>query len=261
MARQGGFEYRLVIAPNKESVYAEHVPSEYTKGALTTFEQIKDIAAGRVDLIDLHRLFDEHPDKQRLYHQNDTHWGDLGGLAAANAIIQSLPSLGVQPISQDEIATESRDGIGDLGNKFDPPETRSQIHAKARHPAAREVYNNGVRNHGNIAVHEKGDGVGPVILVFGDSFAGRAVHWLRERCRRLVRVHTTSLDAEIIAHEKPDAVISINVERFLVRPPVSCESFSVRNDIAEKLAADVAKSASSGGRGAPSFGFYDAMLR
>jgi hypothetical protein len=67
---------------------------------------------------------------------------------------------------------------------------------------------------------------GPTCVVFGESFAEALLIFLRESFQRLVFVHTSMLIPEILERERPDVVLSIPIERFLVRPPDDREAFA-----------------------------------
>jgi hypothetical protein len=232
-----GCPYRFVVGPNREMIYSEYVPAPYVKGEFTIMDQMRSLLDESVDWVDLHKLFAGREDRDDLYFKNDTHWNQLGGWVASNEIIDSLRAAGlaIAPILADEVARTLRSGVGDLGNKFDPPIFYPRPDGAMRAPRSKRVFDNGINNHGRIVIYENNECAGPSIVVFGDSFAGAIVYWLRERCRRLVRAHTSSIDSEILEIEQPNAVISINVERFLFRPPVPCDLYSIRSDINGKV--------------------------
>jgi hypothetical protein len=72
--------------------------------------------------------------------------------------------------------------------------------------------------------------------MFGDSFAGQLIPFLAHRARRLVRVHASAIDRDIVFRERPDVVLSVTVERFLRAAPPTIADFSYRAVLRKKLA-------------------------
>ncbi len=70
-----------------------------------------------------------------------------------------------------------------------------------------------------------------------------------ETARELVSVHSPLLEYEVIEEEAPDAVISIMVERFLIRLP---------DDMVGRRSAEIVREKAMGGAPADSSNF-DAM--
>src|ERR1700753_2838649 len=81
------------------------------------------------------------------------------------------------------------------------------------------IYDNEVNNHGRVKIFERPDSRAPTCVVFGESFAEALLLFLRESFSRLVFVHTSMFVDEILEQEQPDVVLSIPIERFLVRVP------------------------------------------
>jgi hypothetical protein len=81
------------------------------------------------------------------------------------------------------------------------------------------VYDNEVNNHGRVKIFERPNPDAPTCVVFGESFAEALLIFLRESFRRLVFVHTSMFIDEIVEQERPDVVLSIPIERFLIRVP------------------------------------------
>ena len=75
-------------------------------------------------------------------------------------------------------------------------------------------------------------------MVFGESFANQMLVFLKESFRRLVFAHTSMVDRDLIAAERPDAVLSIPLERFLLRVPSDRDAHAeLERIVARKRAA------------------------
>jgi hypothetical protein len=145
---------------------------------------------------------------------------------------------GMLPISEEEVTfLRSETGLGDLSNKFDPPIVNVKTQATLHDTTARRTFDNQIVNHGHVAIWEGGNPEGPSILLLGDSFASGLVEYLAHRARRLVRLHTSSIDREIVFRERPDVVLSVSIERFLRSVPAGMAEFSYKTDLRDKLKA------------------------
>ena len=110
---------------------------------------------------------------------------------------------------------------GDLGRKWYPAPIHSPVvRAEATERRRRLRSDNGIHNHGRVTIFEQDERVGPSCVIFGESFAEQILLFLKETFRRLcVRSSTSMLIEEVLEQERPDVVLSLPVERFLVRVP------------------------------------------
>jgi len=72
-------------------------------------------------------------------------------------------------------------------------------------------------NRGNIKVYENQNAAPVSAVMFGDSFHLALVPYLSESFRRLVFVHRSDFDHELIDRENPDIVILESADRFLAK--------------------------------------------
>lgn len=243
IARRGAFmrknniHYRFIVAPNKECILPEKVPSEMRKAPLRLVHQVEEAANDLVHGVFLERFIWGHAARQSFYDKGDTHWNAYGAWHVANHIMKGLEIPGgIRPISEDEVTFhQSETVVGDLSDKFDPPISCGSPQAIIRATRARNTFDNRITNHGHVSIWEGGDPEGPSILLFGDSFASALVKYLAHRARRLVRVHTNSIDREILFRERPEIVLSVMIERFLWAVPAGIAEFSYKTDLRQKL--------------------------
>lgn len=84
-----GNNFVFTVAPNKNSVYPELMPSRYIQGAESNLsllaEQLEQSGVHYVDLKSVLQSYDT-----QLYLKRDTHWNNLGALYGFNAIMESL---------------------------------------------------------------------------------------------------------------------------------------------------------------------------
>ncbi|TMK58974.1 MAG: hypothetical protein E6G51_01300 [Actinobacteria bacterium] len=214
-----GATWLFAVVPDKESVYPEHLPPGIEPAERRPVHEILEIAAETETPV-LYLL------DARVYPKTDTHWTYRGAYLGYRAICENLRDRGVDVSAMDdgEISWEEDSFEGDLGSKLDPP-VESRHLLPVMKVSASVVFDNDVPNHGRVKVFERDLPGGPSCVIFGESFAEGLLIFLRESFRRLVFVHTSMLIPDVLEQERPDVVLSVPIERFLVRLPDDSEAF------------------------------------
>ncbi|MCR4656745.1 MAG: hypothetical protein K5770_11015, partial [Lachnospiraceae bacterium] len=107
----------FAIAPNKNSLYGEHMPKAYRDARAGSLSEYSDLDRLRPFLIaegvnhaDLTELFESRD--ETLYYKKDSHWNNKGALVVYRELMQRA---GVQPLFFDEDAPViSKNFVGDL---------------------------------------------------------------------------------------------------------------------------------------------------
>jgi hypothetical protein len=218
-----GIQHHMLIAPNAISVYPEMRPAGYDivedrpLNQLVGFLQEQRSFATLV--VPMQQLIDAK--RERLtYIPTDTHWNEFGAFVAYEALMDEIEGSGVEVrrVRRDDLRIYEEERPGDLGPRVDPPLTSTHVLAEPREPAALMVEDNRIYNSGRNVVYECDQAPGRCV-VFGDSFAYTFLHFLAESFGRLFYVHRPTLDYEAILAERPDVVISVLTERFIIRVP------------------------------------------
>jgi hypothetical protein len=243
LERELGIPWLCVIAPDKEAVYAEHLPSTVSPARRRPVHELLGLAkrAG-ADLY--YPLGDLAASKTtgELYPRTGTHWNDRGAFVAHRVICERLARRGIDvaPLDESRVRWKEREVAQDLGSKLTPPQTSPLVTAELSDAAGGLLADNRIRLHGRVVVYGRRDDDSlPSCLVFGESFAYHLFTFLTELFRRLVFVHSSAVIPEIVVAERPDAVLSLPAERFLIHPTVdrgSMERF--RTTVRAKLDAD-----------------------
>jgi hypothetical protein len=221
-ARTEGATWLLAIVPDKEAVYPEFLPAGIAPSARRPVHDLLEIArqAQAPTLYLLDALAAAKPEAD-LFPKTDTHWNYRGAYVGFQAICDRLrqEGFGLESFDGEAIDWEAENIEGDLGSKLKNPTESARLIPKL--PAVRSslVYDNEVDNHGRVKIFERPAPDAPTCVVFGESFAEALLVFLRESFRRLVFVHTSMFIAEIVEQERPDVVLSIPIERFLIRVP------------------------------------------
>ena len=225
-----GVTWVFLAVPDKESVYPEHLPRRMRPSARRPVHDFLDaaesVAAPVTYLLD--DLEAAKPTGQ-LFSRTDTHWNDRGAYVAYHRLCGELARRGVEVPVVDEATLRWSEHTtpGDLGGKWYPaPIHGSVTRAESTQRQGRLVYDNEVHNHGRVMIFEQDEPAGPSCVVFGESFTEQLLLFLKETFRRLVFVHTSMLVEEILEREAPDVVVSLPVERFLLRVPDDRDALS-----------------------------------
>ncbi len=107
-------------------------------------------------------------------------------------------------------------------------------------PAGKLDFDNRIPNRGRTRVFVKsGRTTLPRCVMFGDSFGGNLLPFLKESFSTLVYVYGKTFDRELIEAYRPDVVLSEFVERFLIDPPVDTPTFSYASVVRTQVEASV----------------------
>lgn len=93
MANEGGFGFLIVVAPNKETIYPERVPSEIVKISESTNidninTELREL--GVPEILDLRPALWSEKEKREIYYRTDTHWNGYGAYIAYREIILEI---------------------------------------------------------------------------------------------------------------------------------------------------------------------------
>ncbi len=114
-----GIHFMAVVAPNKMSVYPEHLPDHIRKFPGTTrLDQLSAYLRDHESLVfvDLRQALLTAKAEALLYHPKDTHWNDGGGLAAYQEICRRLrPWIPrIEPAQRNDFRAVRKPYTGDL---------------------------------------------------------------------------------------------------------------------------------------------------
>jgi alginate O-acetyltransferase complex protein AlgJ len=241
-ARHGAV-WTCLVAPDKESVYPEHLPSSIKIAPRRPIDDFLDVAARAEAPVTYGRdVLLPHKHEGDLYARTDTHWNHLGAYFIYHWLCQDLMRRGVplQPV-EDGALQWSEDVVpGDLGGKVEPePIEGPMIRIRVDPERGRLKFENGITNHGRVMMFEREGEPGPSCVLFGESFADYLLVFLKETFQRLVFVHTNFLVEEVLAAERPDVVLSLPLERFLVRVPDDRNALGQLREVAARKGGEM----------------------
>ena len=234
--------YLLVVAPNKEEIYPEYLPSSIRP---TSKEQFLDSILARlgaesgVEVLDLREPMRRGKALGPVYDRTDTHWSELGMFLGSNEIVSRLhqwfPALQPAPLAGRTLAFQDGPGgdlTGMIGLRDELFENRITVHPKASEtcePATLRLqaqWPTGELKATPIVFESREAGCDLTVLITGDSFSAGLMQYLPEHFRRTVRLSPSipyspwfqSLMPRLIDAEKPDIYLDVLVARHLRRP-------------------------------------------
>lgn len=226
-----GIGYLFVVAPNKETVYPEHLPAWIARSRNET--KLSQFMAhmrahSSVEVLDLSPVLIEAKSTAPTYLMTDSHWNDFGAFVASRALVQALSrqlpgGLDALPIDAFELRFADQ-AAGDLARTSGgelvsrerdapvltprPPLRPLEILADT-HPSAESGRADRVPIYTERAeLHHR-------ILLFRDSFATAWIPFVGQHFARVYCVERYHWDTALIERERPDAVIDEIVERQL----------------------------------------------
>ncbi len=230
--RERGIRYLFVIPPDKQSIYAEHLPDWLIARARSPRRIDQLLAYMReksdVPILDLRETLFDAKKSAQVYLKTDTHWNERGAFAAYRRVVSEIASLGVPATAPDEDAfaeTAFDQPGGDLarmlGQEAYLPEKHTPV-LEPRPPLAPLA----VHKETNLIAKQWIPGTEPLVsenpaakgkaVMFRDSFAIALSKFFGYSFGRVVYVWQQNWDRGIIESEKPDIVVDEMLERFVI---------------------------------------------
>jgi len=219
-----GIAYLDVWAPDKNTVYPEHLPRwlarEGTACRLPAFIAHMQ-ARSTVPVLDLSPPLLDAARAQRVYSPSDSHWNARGALVAAEVICGAIAwqLQDLRPLTPDRVRVVTIRNTGgdlarmvDLGDRFASDEVAALIQS----PRASELKGPGVEAPKGVKVRVwENPGAKRRLLAFHDSFGVAPMPFLAESFARVVSLEFGHFDEALVERERPDVVIELHVERQL----------------------------------------------
>jgi len=247
-----GVRYVYVVAPDKESVYAEFLPDSVHAIGPTRLEQwLARLAseAPEVEVLDLRAALIAHKRQDRegdwLYNAYGTHWSGRGSLVAVRALLERLRAMGLSFDAQrlDEFRRQAAPGLGDsfADSLYIGDLMQESIYEYVAPQARARVSGSEPSGRGRIRIAEIDDPSLPRVLLLHDSFGLYVEGLLGELCSYLQGNWSASLDMQELARIDPDVVIDLHVERTLnhISPleflPIDAEHWRARFEASKEV--------------------------
>jgi hypothetical protein len=224
---QRGIKYLFVLAPDKQSIYPEHLPSWLKDlGGRTKADQFFDHmkAHSTVEVLDLRPVLlaarkTQYPTP--LYLKTDTHWNHLGAYIACQQVVEKLggnlvPGLTPLPLNSFFVTNLIEPG-GDLVNlrgiRINMNESNAvKLVPMPGTPRPEMFIPTGV--HVMELATTTNSAASGMAIVHTDSFGRKWIPWLGCNFGRTEFYWQYHLNGSVIEKQKPTVVITEMLERF-----------------------------------------------
>jgi alginate O-acetyltransferase complex protein AlgJ len=225
-----GIKYLFVIAPNKESIYPEHLPGWLKPLSATKLDQFIGYMQvhSTVEILDLRPALWEARQPGPVYYKTDTHWNLMGAYVAYGEIIAKVSHQipGLVPVAPENfsIQPEHKTGgdlarlIGEPGRvednacTFVPKKQLPQLEFQTLAVYGTDTNQLEVLFTTTVATTNRL--FATHAMVFGDSFANALKPFLGYNFGK-VNYREEAFDPKAIQEDMPVLVINEMVERYL----------------------------------------------
>jgi alginate O-acetyltransferase complex protein AlgJ len=218
-----GIEYLFVVPPNAHSVYPEDLPAHIETAPQRPANQLVDHLARTESfarlIYPLGEIVGAKPNPL-LYPLTDPHWSGEGAFVAYKRTAQEIAQrMQINQLGAGDVNFFRKTSMGELGFKVKPRRQSEIVIGLVKAPQAYLVSDNLIFNRGMRIVTECPDAPNATCLMLGDSFSGQLWNFFAATFRRFVFAHITTLDYNLVERERPNVVVSVLNERFLIVIP------------------------------------------
>ena len=206
--RENNIQFVFTVAPNKNSIYPENMPSRFPMGDSGNVSRLyTELEKQGIPYINLHEVL--RNSEETLYFHTDSHWNAKGAALAADAI---LTSLGVNSGYSSSEFGEGALHYGDLSEMLFPAEKAAEsdfiyFPGFTFRPVTDSRDGNAIEFSTKCSV-----GKGK-LLCFRDSFGNALYPYLAEQFAEADFSRSTDYDLQRIRDGQYDVVILEIVER------------------------------------------------
>ena len=219
---QFGGKFLVVIAPDKQSIYPEFLPSwlAHNPGKCDRYQQvIEALQSAGIATVDARSVLLREKQDGRVFFKNDTHWNDVGSYATYLAVRNvfgwksASPTMiarvetkvggdMIQALNVSHVKESTVTYVGYVPPNYDNPEPLKSIYSKP---------NDHFRSHMLNGVGDKGR-----VLIVGDSYSWMMRKYFLQDAREVAWTDRRwGHESDAIRTLHPDWVVMEVVERAL----------------------------------------------
>lgn len=204
-----GRRFLFTIAPNKNSLYPEHMPALTVQEGKRNRDLLAEaLAEEGVAYLDLFALFGEQ--NETLYFARDSHWNSKGAALAADAVNEAF---GRQSEYSDGPFSPAPNHKGDLYDMLYPAGDEMELDLTYL-PELTIAYDAPIRSAENLIIMTHGGGTGS-LLMFRDSFGNLLYPYLADSFDGALFSRAVPYRLDLAAAREADFVVLELVERNL----------------------------------------------
>ena len=206
-----GARFVFTIAPNKNSLYRENMPSliPAAHGQGNAERILPYLEKYGVNYADLFSAFSEN--ENTLYYRTDSHWTNRGAALAADRI---LSSLGIDSSYYNSSFIPAEPHRGDLFDMLYPADSYCEA-AESCAAGFRFKTSGNPKGGEALKIHTSGGGTGGILLCWRDSFGNSLYPYLADSFSEAHFLRSNQYDLNAILDYNADTVVFELVERNL----------------------------------------------
>lgn len=207
-----GITFFFSIAPNKNSIYPEKMPSRFIHDKGKSNLQLLTAYFDKMgfEYIDLYSVLAKEKDNIQLYHKKDTHWNNYGAYIAYSEI---LSKLDIETKNANDLTFQKKNNhFGDLQKMLTPAFKiyEQQIYFDMDNTY---TYKNRLRSLEDMIIEtNKTDSEGTIIM-FRDSFANALIPYISNSFSKAIYLRSFPYDLSKIEEYSPDYIVIEIAER------------------------------------------------
>lgn len=211
-----GIEFYIMIAPNKNTIYGEYMPIQYTQSGESSASQLVAYLEENTDLSVTYPVEElEEYKEYGIYYKWDTHWNEQGGYIGFESLANAMGLEGVVQFEELEFQQSERSG-GDLKTMLQidllGTDTSYDI-SYAEEINMWDLFDNSDSTYLGYGSDSENS---EKILMFRDSFTSAMIPYLSKSFDESVYIWE-SFSWEYVEIEQPDVVVWEMVERYAYR--------------------------------------------
>lgn len=214
-------DFVIMIAPNKERVYSEYMPSIYGEpAAWGRMAQVVDYLKNNTDLkvvcpYDQIMAYREAHPSDQLYYKYDTHWNNLGAYIGGQALNKTLgfdmPSLDTLNQIEGSVPRYDLATLIHLGNVLED-DPAYVLDGYTTHKAEIKKNDTATEFRGTV---QDGAADDRKLFIIGDSFSTMMFQYVACNFDSSYLNFYYNYNLDMLEKEKPDVVVYETVERYL----------------------------------------------
>lgn len=221
-AKQNNSEYLILLAPNKASIYGEHLPGSLLLAEQTFLDVLYPaLQNAQLPVLDLRQALQAAKPSGLLYYRHDTHWNDRGAWVGTQAVMDRL-GLGKLLINPQRLQLQAQKG-GDqlrMARLRESGFTDSAYRYLGPDTIPFQVLPNPIGSPADLPYQSKAnEALGPKILLFHDSFGHAMRPWFSYASREFRALWAWGEFRPLyLRRYQPDYVVDEIIERNLAKP-------------------------------------------
>ena len=213
-AESRGQVFLIAIAPNKNSIYSEYMPTGYRRAAKpSNLDRL--LGAEGLDCIDLRAALLES--EQMVYYKTDSHWNGLGSRIAARGVMLAIEEkTGVKAnFDWDGVSGEVGMIAGDLGRMLYPANPPLEDDFVFDDAVQRYSAIGRFRTLDDLHITTESDGAPLHVAMYRDSFANALIPYFSNAYSNVYYTRQTPPPMDSAAFLEADVIVLQIAERRL----------------------------------------------